>query len=61
MNYRYFCLLCFKATHRLSTVGNAKAIPVPEHGEVIEQGSREKLLQQKGRYYQLYTGRFELE
>ena len=47
--------------HRLSTVRNSKAIMVLEKGEIIERGSHEELLEQKGRYYQLYTGQFELE
>lgn len=51
----------FVIAHRLSTVRNAKAIMVLEKGEVIERGDHEELLAQKGRYYQLYTGQFELE
>ena len=51
----------FVIAHRLSTVRNAKAIMVLEKGEIIERGSHEELLEQKGRYYQLYTGQFELE
>ncbi len=51
----------FVIAHRLSTVRNSKAIMVLEQGEVIERGSHEELLEQKGRYYQLYTGQFELE
>ena len=47
--------------HRLSTVRNSKAIMVLEQGEIIERGDHESLLEQKGRYYQLYTGQFELE
>ena len=47
--------------HRLSTVRNSKAIIVLEHGEIIERGNHEQLLEQKGEYYQLYTGAFELE
>ena len=50
----------FVIAHRLSTVRNAKAIMVLEHGEIIERGNHEQLLEQKGRYYQLYTGQFEL-
>ena len=51
----------FVIAHRLSTVRNSKAIMVLEHGEIIERGDHEDLLAQKGRYYQLYTGQFELE
>ena len=51
----------FVIAHRLSTVRNSKAIMVLEHGEIIERGSHEELLEQKGRYYKLYTGQFELE
>ncbi len=50
----------FVIAHRLSTVRNANAILVMEHGEIIERGDHEGLLAQKGRYYQLYTGMFEL-
>ena len=51
----------FVIAHRLSTVRNSKAIMVLEKGEVIERGNHEELLAQKGRYYKLYTGQFELE
>jgi ATP-binding cassette subfamily B protein len=50
----------FVIAHRLSTVINAKAIIVLENGEILERGSHEELVSQKGRYYQLYTGQFEL-
>lgn len=50
----------FVIAHRLSTVRNARAILVLEHGEVIERGDHADLLEQKGRYYQLYTGQYEL-
>ncbi len=51
----------FVIAHRLSTIRNAKAIIVLENGHIIERGSHEYLLSQKGKYYQLYTGAFELE
>ncbi len=47
--------------HRLSTVRNADAILVLEHGEIIERGDHYSLLAQKGRYYELYTGKTELD
>ena len=50
----------FVIAHRLSTVRNANAIMVLEHGKIIERGDHKALLEQKGRYYQLYTGMFEL-
>ena len=51
----------FIIAHRLSTVRNADMILVLEHGEIIERGNHEQLIAQKGRYYQLYTGAFELD
>lgn len=51
----------FVIAHRLSTVRNSDAIMVLEKGEIIERGDHEELLEQRGRYYQLYTGQFELE
>lgn len=51
----------FVIAHRLSTVRNAKAIIVLEHGKIIERGEHDFLIEQKGQYYQLYTGAFELE
>lgn len=51
----------FVIAHRLSTVRNADAILVLEHGEIIERGSHDELLEQKGRYYQLYTGKNQLD
>lgn len=50
----------FVIAHRLSTVRNADCIMVLEHGEIIERGTHEELLEKKGRYYQLYTGAIEL-
>ncbi len=50
----------FVIAHRLSTVRNADAIMVLEHGEIVERGSHDDLLAKKGEYYQLYTGMFEL-
>ena len=51
----------FVIAHRLSTVRNARAIIVLEKGTIIERGDHDALLEEKGRYYQLYTGQFELE
>ena len=51
----------FVIAHRLSTVRNAKAILVMEHGKIIERGEHDDLLKQKGRYYELYTGSVELD
>lgn len=51
----------FVIAHRLSTVRNSKAIIVLENGKIIERGDHETLLAEKGKYYQLYTGAFELE
>ena len=50
----------FVIAHRLSTVRNSNAIMVLEKGEIIERGNHEQLLKLKGRYYNLYTGMFEL-
>ena len=51
----------FVIAHRLSTVRNSHAIMVLDHGEIIERGSHDQLIAQKGKYYQLYTGAFEPE
>ena len=51
----------FVIAHRLSTVRNADVIIVLDHGEIIEKGNHKELLEQKGTYYRLYTGAFELE
>jgi ATP-binding cassette subfamily B multidrug efflux pump len=51
----------FVIANRLSTVRNANAIIVIENGEIIERGDHQDLLDQHGRYYQLYTGQFELD
>jgi len=51
----------FVIAHRLSTVQNSDVIMVLEHGEIIERGSHARLIEEKGKYYQLNTGAFELE
>ena len=50
----------FVIAHRLSTVRNSNAIMVLENGEIIERGDHNELIDRKGKYYQLYTGMFEL-
>ena len=51
----------FVIAHRLSTVMNSDCIMVLENGRIIERGSHDDLIAEKGTYYQLYTGAFELE
>jgi len=51
----------FVIAHRLSTVQNSDVIMVLDHGRIIERGSHQKLIEEKGTYYRLYTGAFELE
>ena len=51
----------FVIAHRLSTVRNSDVIMVLDHGEIIERGNHEELIAKRGKYYQLYTGAFELE
>ena len=51
----------FCIAHRLSTVRNSDCIMVLDHGRIIERGSHDDLIEKKGRYYQLYTGDFELD
>lgn len=51
----------FVIAHRLSTVQNSDVIMVLDHGHIIERGNHEKLIAERGTYYQLYTGAFELE
>ena len=51
----------FVIAHRLSTVRNSDVIMVLEHGNIIERGDHNKLIAEKGRYYKLYTGAFELD
>lgn len=51
----------FVIAHRLSTIKNSDVIMVLDHGQIIERGNHEKLIAEEGKYYQLYTGAFELE
>ena len=48
----------FVIAHRLSTIQNADCIMVMEQGRIIERGNHEQLMEEKGKYYQLYTGKF---
>ncbi|MCL2492367.1 MAG: ABC transporter ATP-binding protein, partial [Coriobacteriia bacterium] len=50
----------FVVAHRLSTIVNSDIIMVMEHGRIIERGDHHELMQKQGRYYQLYTGVFDL-
>ena len=50
----------FVIAHRLSTIRNADSVIVLDHGRIIERGDHDDLIAQKGKYYQLYTGMFEL-
>ena len=51
----------FVIAHRLSTIKNTEAIMVLEQGQIIERGNHNSLIAKGGKYYQLYTGAFELE
>ena len=51
----------FVIAHRLSTIRNSDMIMVLEHGRIIERGTHTELLQRRGRYYELYTGKAELD
>lgn len=51
----------FVIAHRLSTIQNSDAIMVLEQGRIIERGDHDDLIKEKGTYYQLYTGAFELD
>jgi len=51
----------FVIAHRLSTVQNSNVIMVLDKGEIIERGTHEQLIEEKGVYYRLYTGAFEME
>jgi ATP-binding cassette subfamily B protein len=51
----------FVIAHRLSTVQNSDVIMVLDHGHIIEKGTHDQLIAQKGNYYRLYTGAFELD
>ena len=51
----------FVIAHRLSTIQNSDVIMVMDHGRIIERGTHDTLLAEKGTYYQLYTGKIELD
>ena len=51
----------FVIAHRLSTIRNADVIMVMDHGEIIERGNHESLMEKQGVYYQLYTGQLDLD
>ena len=51
----------FVIAHRLSTIRNSDVIMVMDHGRIIERGNHEELMAERGRYYQLNTGAFELD
>ena len=51
----------FVIAHRLSTIQNADVVMVMDHGRIIERGNHEQLMAERGTYYQLYTGAFELD
>ena len=58
---RKTALMVFVIAHRLSTISDSDCIMVLERGEIIERGTQEQLIEQKGRYYELYMGLRELD